>query len=206
VSGKSNSSKSVVVPLLTPPVSQDVSTDAVWQAYTPYAPGIVIKDVRHLRFNSSITPPALGGTSIHTFDSQADFKVSWDGGSTFSPGRAPVTATMKITCISDSGGIAKYNTELLQMDVAGGDLSGVMIRESPTLASVGGIAIETLSDGYRIHSFFDIFTELTLDGGVTWYPSTNDAGRRYSTPIRAASLHPKHLRACSSSMGLRLIN
>ena len=173
--------------LLPSPVSQDASTDAIWQMYA-ISPGIIIKDVRHLRFSSSIMPPALGGTSTPSFSSQVDFKVSWDGGATFSPGRAPVTATMKITCISDSGGIAKYNTELLQMDVAGGDLpSGVMIRESPTKQSVGGIAIETLPNGYKIHSFFDIFTELTLDGGMTWSPSTNDAGR-----VEAQAIAPSH--------------
>ena len=174
--------------LLPSPVSQDVSTGEIWQAYTPYAPGIVIKDVRHLRFNSSITPPALGGTSTPSFSSQVDFKVSWDGGATFSPGRAPVTAMMKITCISDSGGVAVYSTEMLTMNVSGGDLpSGVMIRESPTKQSVGGIAIETLPNGYKIHSFFDIFTELTLDGGMTWSPSTNDAGR-----VEAQAIAPSH--------------
>jgi hypothetical protein len=175
--------------LLPSPVSQDVSTDAVWQVYPLYTSSVIIKDVRHLRFSASMTPPTLGGTVTPSFSSQMDFKISYDGGSTFSPGRAPVNAMMKITCISDSGGVAKYNTELLQMDVAGGDLPwGVMIRESPTMASLGGIAIETLPDGYKIHSFFDVFTELTLDGGVSWSPSISDAGH-----VEAQAIAPSHL-------------
>ena len=47
-----------------------------------------------------------------------------------------------------------------------------MIRESPTRASLGRTSIETMPDGtYRIGSFFDIFTELTTDGGASWKPA-----------------------------------
>jgi hypothetical protein len=49
-----------------------------------------------------------------------------------------------------------------------------MIRESPTLASTGQTSIADLGGGlYRIDSFFDIFTELSVDGGSTWMPATS---------------------------------
>jgi hypothetical protein len=49
-----------------------------------------------------------------------------------------------------------------------------MVRESPTLASLGETTITDLGGGtYRIDSFFDIFTELSLDNGTTWIPSSS---------------------------------
>ena len=56
--------------------------------------------------------------------------------------------------------------------------AGIMIRESPTLASTGRTTIATLSDGYLISSFFDVFTEVSLDGGMSWNPAAGRAGRR----------------------------
>jgi len=64
-----------------------------------------------------------------------------------------------------------FDTEMLQLDLSGGP--GIMIRESPTLASTGMTKITDNGNGtFHIDSFFDIFTELSLDGGATWTPST----------------------------------
>jgi len=46
-----------------------------------------------------------------------------------------------------------------------------ILRESPTIESLGQTSIDIFTGGYRIDSFFDVFTELSLDGGATWYPS-----------------------------------
>jgi hypothetical protein len=44
-----------------------------------------------------------------------------------------------------------------------------MLRESPTLQSTGITTLTSLGGGqYEIGSFFDVFTELSLDGGATW--------------------------------------
>jgi hypothetical protein len=66
-----------------------------------------------------------------------------------------------------------YPTEMLQLDLSGGNLPpGVRLRESPTLASTGQTTISDAGGGlYHIDSFFDVFTELSLDGGQTWTPS-----------------------------------
>ena len=49
-----------------------------------------------------------------------------------------------------------------------------MIRESPTVPSIGQTTIQDLGGGnYHIDSFFDIFTELSLDGGQTWIPAAD---------------------------------
>lgn len=66
-----------------------------------------------------------------------------------------------------------FQTELLQMDLVGSfNGNPVMIRESPTQASTGETTITDIGGGlYRIDSFFDVFTELSLDGGASWIPS-----------------------------------
>jgi hypothetical protein len=70
-----------------------------------------------------------------------------------------------------------FNTELLSMSLTGSSAYGpFMIRESPTLASTGQTTITSLGGGqYQIHSFFDVFTELSLDGGQTWMPSAGSS-------------------------------
>ena len=72
-----------------------------------------------------------------------------------------------------------YQTEMLMLNLQGQVFSQpFMIRESPTLASLGVTTTEDLCplcdppfDTYRISSFFDVFTELSIDGGTTWVPS-----------------------------------
>jgi len=67
-----------------------------------------------------------------------------------------------------------FNTEMLALNLSGG--GGFLIRESPTLASTGQTSITPIGGGqFQISSFFDVFTELSLDGGQTWTPSTGSA-------------------------------
>ena len=47
-----------------------------------------------------------------------------------------------------------------------------MIRESPTLQSVGQTTVQPVPGGFRIDSFFDVFTELSVDGGASWIPAS----------------------------------
>jgi hypothetical protein len=52
-------------------------------------------------------------------------------------------------------------------------LPAVQLRESPTLQSISHMAIGPIQDtnNFIVASFFDIFTELSLDGGQTWSPA-----------------------------------
>jgi hypothetical protein len=164
--------------LLPPPIANYV-TPAQW--HQAYANGIVIKDVKHKLFTDSIEPPALGATTTHTFNSQADFQASMDGGLTFYPMRAPAQTSVQIKHTRDFQGRETYETEMTQLDISGGDLPlGVKLRESLTKASQGGTSIATVTGGggggagggAAISSFFDIFTEVSTDGGGSWSPST----------------------------------
>ncbi len=66
-----------------------------------------------------------------------------------------------------------FDTELLQLDVSGGNLPPtVLIREDPDEASTGLLAIRDIGGGqFQIASFFDVFTELSIDGGLNWINS-----------------------------------
>jgi hypothetical protein len=66
-----------------------------------------------------------------------------------------------------------FQTEMLQLNLSGNSAFGpYMIRESPTLHSTGQTSITDIGGGqYRIDSFFDVFTELSLDGGASWISS-----------------------------------
>jgi len=159
---------------LLPPPDDAYISPAQYHILT--AQGIVIKDVRHSFFTHSMPPPPPGATQIHQFDSQVDMMLSQDGGNTFRPVRAPGAVVVEVEAVGspDSG---LYDTEMLSLNIQGGDLpAGVMIRESPTEPSRGQTEIDAQADGtYRIGSFFDIFPEVSLDGGQSWVPAQSPA-------------------------------
>ncbi len=153
-----------------------------------YGNGIMIRNMRHDLFTGWADPPAPKGTGqSQTFGLQSDFELSTDGGLSYTAARAPTTMTL---CITNTRGFSgwpgslpgrtTYQTEVTQLDISGGDLpAGVRIRESPTKQSKGGISSLAgdggggAGGGAAISSFFDIFTEISTDGGLTWAAATN---------------------------------
>ena len=84
------------------------------------------------------------------------------------------------TVVRGKGGATtgSWDTEILSMSLSG-DVGGVSIeiRESRGLPSPGHTTITDLGGGqYQIDSFFDVYTELSIDGGA-FQPQTNPAGR-----------------------------
>ena len=80
-----------------------------------------------------------------------------------------------------------FQTEMLALNLVGG--GGIMIRESPTLQSQGQTTITSIGAGqFRIDSFFDIFTELSIDGGQTWIPSNGATRVQLGIPELGTSL------------------
>lgn len=82
-----------------------------------------------------------------------------------------------------------FSTEMLAMELTGNTPFGpVMIRESPTLPSVGQTTVSEVGGGqYQIDSFFDIFTELSLDGGEHWIPQSTPGPKRMTLPDAAST-------------------
>jgi hypothetical protein len=63
-----------------------------------------------------------------------------------------------------------FDAEIVSMSLSGnaGEFT-IILREDPVRASLGRTAITDLGGGlYQIESFFDVLTELSVDGGETW--------------------------------------
>ena len=97
------------------------------------------------------------------------------GGGPSNPVTAPATGIVRVDFNHQSGNTRYYDTEMLQLNISGGGLPpGVVVRESPTQQSLGQTTITDIGSGqFQIYSFFDIFTELSADGGNTWVPDAN---------------------------------
>jgi hypothetical protein len=129
-----------------------------------------LTDVFHGSFTNVNRMP-VGPDELETFDSIVTGEVSINGGPQFA---VMLTGSVETEVFGRVGNITgSFATEMLQLDLTGG---GIMIRESPTLASTGQTMITDVGGGiFRIDSFFDVFTELSLDNGLNWTPATGPA-------------------------------
>jgi len=124
----------------------------------------------HARFTAcNPVPTVIGGSETHSFNSTVSGNLFINGvpqGFIVANAITTVTETLE----SNNGGVEVFNTEMTQLDINAG---GILIRESPTLSSTGQTTIADTGGGlFRIDSFFDVFTDLSLDGGQTWIPSS----------------------------------
>jgi uncharacterized repeat protein (TIGR01451 family) len=138
------------------------------------------------------TPPPVSGMATINFTGilTGDLTIPPTGPTHF---QAPVTGSMKVTFNNLTGSTRTFDTEMLQLDISGGNLpAGVLLRESPTLTSTGQTKITTVTGGFHIDSFFDVFTELSTDGGATWTP--DGAG----SPRHIAAVQSTDAGACNA--------
>jgi len=116
-----------------------------------------------------------GGSQVNSFfDVFFEVDLTTDGGQNWTHYNLPLCpGVVRISPPSVVPPDRHFNTELLSLSLSGGGLPA-MIRESPTLPSNGGIDQRDLGGGlYRLDSFFDVFTELSLDGGQSWFPTSD---------------------------------
>jgi hypothetical protein len=151
-----------------------------------FTSGIVIKNIVNRDLQLSVDLPPLSSTQDYSVSGQIDFLISTDAGVTFTPRTTPTLNGFHLSHYADTGATQYYDGEITQLSISGGDLltTGIMIRESPTLHSTGkSILTPVVGGGYRLSSFFDVFLELTVDGGLTWAPATGGSIRlRFYTP------------------------
>ncbi len=154
-------------PLVPPDDGVYLHPGNVHTSYSGTNLAIVLSRAEHRGFTNVHRDPTGAGTR-ETFDSVVDGDVSINGGQLISVSLSgPVI--VELGGGYQPGALGTFNTEMTQLNLVGG---GVMIRESPTLQSLGQTTIQNIGGGlFQINSFFDIFTELSLDGGQTWLPS-----------------------------------
>ena len=152
---------------------------------------VELRNPIYSQFNECATPQASGSwadTSLTSLVSGEWFVNGSDLG--------PVSATsnpshINYTVASNSGGVETITTQMLSMDVNLG--VGKLIRIDPTTSSPGQTVITDVGGGnFKITSFFDIFTNVSLDDGETWYPSSggNGAGGGALMTLQLATPEP----------------
>ena len=167
-----------------PPDGWYITDPGVTVTYTGPDLEIVLEDLIHRPFVDRVDRQAVGNDEIETFDSLltgiASIDLDGDGPSAPMEGipiflTGPVQTRVTDRLLSTAG---LFDAEIVSMSLSGdvGDAM-VLVRESPTEASTGRTEIVDLGGGlYHIESFFDVFTELSVDGGNSWIPA--DAGKR----------------------------
>ncbi len=152
-----------------PDTSQNFEyTQSIHQSYG----GMVdLSNASHYAFSNCFAPPLnIGDTTTHSFGSMALGTVHVTSGPTFTM-NSPGQVTVQVIFSSQNGNIRTFNNEMTQLDISGGTLPpGALIRESPLHASTGQTTIELVGGTYTINSYFDVWTDLSLDSGATWIP------------------------------------
>ena len=123
--------------------------------------------------------PASGSAII---DFSCDISGNFSNNGTPVPFSSRANISMKVELASASGSTRVYDSEILRMDMLDGTLpAGSLLRESPTKRSYGEITINGLSGGnFRMAGIFDLFTELSTDGGNNWQQTDNQARVSFS--------------------------
>lgn len=148
-----------------------------------YPPNVLVNPTLATPPVSPATIPAPGGPfSINSFF-DVFTEISLDGGTTWTTHSTVAPVSFDVYALP-GGPPFVLPVEMISLDISGGTLpSGMMIRESPTQPSAGFTTYEPIGGGqFRIDSFFDVFTELSLDGGATWIPSSGPSRMSTQTP------------------------
>jgi len=84
----------------------------------------------------------------------------------------------------DKDGLPDVALEITQLDLRGvTSLGGTIdIRKSPDQLSTGQIEMRDPVGGFHVDSFFDIWTEISIDGGNTWTPAQNTVQHQDPNP------------------------
>jgi hypothetical protein len=127
---------------------------------------------------SSIALPAPGSSVLednYPFDGDLVFSDQRTGSSQLEIHKPIFSGTQaEVTNTSSASNLGPFAIVVDSLVMSGGDLPpGMILRESPTLDSTGTETVTDLGKGqFQISSFFDVFTELSLDGGQTWTPAS----------------------------------
>ena len=132
---------------------------------------------------SPINPPPVNGVSTYTASSSImTLKYQDDLGDWIPDSGGGLTQVKISNNNGGNGNPTVYDTEMLQLNLI---LGTFRLRESPTKQSLGKHTIGPDPRGYRISSFFDVFLELSTDGGQTWIPADRSIRMAVGAPPAA---------------------
>jgi hypothetical protein len=129
----------------------------------------------HGVFSSAVAPPQQVGQTV-----LSEYTARFVGDLSLEPPAVSAAATYsldlqarmaeRITLSGTSGATSTFDVELVTFELQGTAMpSGIMVRESPDLASAGVTTITTLSGGQsRVMTHYDVWLDVSLDSGRTW--------------------------------------
>lgn len=131
----------------------------------------------HGGFSSAVPAPRLPGATI-----VSDYSATFLGELVLTPPAVatpatyalsvPARMTERITLASSRRGTRVLNAEITALELSGpGMPEGVLVRENPAKASTGRYVITSVRRGYRVEAHYDVWLELSLDGGRSWHPA-----------------------------------
>ena len=131
--------------------------------------GITLTGIKLDNPSLQIAPPAGGFTISSFFDVWTEVSFTGPLSGTY---MIPVSsAEVTYTNVYDLPPISQYTTEMLALDISG---PGFKLRESPTLASIGGTTIGIVPGGFAVESHFTVNLELSTNGGLSWTPASSE--------------------------------
>ena len=147
-----------------PPDGKYISPDE-YHEYS--AMGIILDDPVHRPLVGTTVRTPVGPDEMEHFDSVFTANEI---------GLGPITLTGPTTVrtlnkVGNTTGT--FDTEIVSMNLTGSTAFGpIIIREDYYAPSAGQTTITDIGGGlYHIDSFFDVFTELSVDGGMSWIAS-----------------------------------
>ena len=142
-----------------------------------------LRDLSLGSLGSSASLPSAGNSQTYISSSTtANFQISQNGVN-FYPATLSGSNSIEVFNTNGvSGNTTVYSLQMTQLGAGGSWVGGsVYLRESPTKQSLGQHTVHPDPRGYRISSFFDVFTELSFDK-LTWYPANRSLRVLASVP------------------------
>ena len=134
-----------------------------------------IRDLSLGNLGDSIAPPTPGSSAPYNeANAVVTFELSEDGVTWLVEGTDGALLSVNINNTTGAGSTSTFDTEMVDLDnitIFDPSFGPIMLRESQTLQSLGKHTIAPDPRGYRVSSFFDVFLELSTDGGGTWIPA-----------------------------------
>lgn len=159
-------------PTLPPDTGSYVSNPGAQAIYNGGGFQVILQNLSHTPIAASAVRTPIGPDEQEVFNSAITGDASANGSPFQSVSGSGPTTTLVHNKIGNVTGT--FQTEMLAMNLTSITPFGpIMIRESPTIPSLGQTTITNIGGGnFRIDSFFDVFTELSIDGGQTWIPDS----------------------------------
>ena len=126
---------------------------------------VYLRDLSLDSLGNSASLPAAGNSQAYNSSSATvSFQISQNGVDFYPAALSGSTSIEVYNTNGVAGSTTTYSMQMTQLTASGSWVGGnVYLRESSTLATLGQHTVAPDPRGYRISSFFDVFTELSTN-------------------------------------------